>query len=201
MNVSGKNVLILGDSLSVGTSSPGGQLATILQARGANVRINAKIGRSAHSFFIAEAGGVILADEARRTPDIVLVMLGTNDLGLNLAVDAQQMARIKNAFPRASVWGIGPPALPKRPVAAANVVAMMRTVFPQFIDWRPLTPSTGRSPDLVHFRPEGAQLAAQNLAQALLATRGVPLAAKIGVGALVLAFVGVGIYALRRATS
>lgn len=192
--------LIIGDSLSLTTyPTPGYLLGKFLEARGAAVRINARGGRSAHTFFTMDNGAAVLANEARRNPDVVIVMLGTNDVGYP---NAAQMQRIKDAFPKASVWGIGPPTLPKSPQGAEKIVAMMRGIFPQFVDWRPLTAdmistSTGRSPDLVHFSQAGAATAAKRLDAALAARMaGVPAVVKAIAGALVVSFTGLLVYAL-----
>jgi lysophospholipase L1-like esterase len=207
MDVRGKRVFILGDSLSVGDASPGGQLASqLLQAGARTVRVQAKSGRSAHSFFSEKAPSAqsILTGEVANNPDIVIVMLGTNDMGLNMAVDAAQMAKIKNAFPKADVWAIGPPTLPRSPTKAAEVVAMMRRVFPLFLDWRPLsadivTAAQGRSPDQVHFAAAGARLSGQRLAAALLAkSNGMGFVVKLALGALVLGVAGISAYAIAK---
>ena len=139
-SVSGRRVFVLGDSLSSGRSSPGAVFASLLAESGAQVQVNAKVGRSANGFIRLEDGEATLARVRDGfDPDIVYVVLGTNDLGLNLEVDARQFERIRSAFPRASVWGVGPPAFADRTLAsqAAAMSTMMASVFPAFIDLRP----------------------------------------------------------------
>ena len=213
--VRGKNIVIIGDSLSAKTGagyqavtytpdltmnrygSPGDFFGAGLVSAGASVVINAKIGRSAYSFFTNEGGTEILT-ALRQTyaPDIVFVMLGTNDLGLDLTVDAHYMAKIRDAFPDADVWGIGPPAL-ARATEAAAVAQMMQSVFGKFVDTRSLTRDMGpttsyREPDGVHFTASGAQLLGSRLTQALVAN-GVSTGLKVGVTALAATALGFGL--------
>ncbi len=185
MSFSGKRVFVLGDSLSLYSKTPGGAFADALRAHGAQVTLNAKSGRSAASFFVGEDGRGILA--AAGKPDIIYVLLGTNDIWMsNLQADARYMARIRDAFPASEVWAIGPPSFanPQTATGAARVVAMMKSVFPNFIDLRPLTPSTGRSPDGVHFTSAGGVELGKRLAAVAASSRGslLPILAAVAVG-------------------
>jgi lysophospholipase L1-like esterase len=209
--VQGKTILIVGDSLSSQSSngthtyspdpnvnrygSPGDFFGAALARAGASVVINAKVGRSAHSFFTHEGGSQILTSLAQYDPDVVFVMLGTNDLGLDLGVDATQMARIRDAFPKADVWGIGPPTLAQATEAAA-VAQMMQGVFGNFVDLRSYTRdmapgSAYRTPDGVHFTATGARLVGDRLAQVLVTKNHVGL--KIGAAALAFTALGLGL--------
>jgi len=218
MNVRGRSILIFGDSMTHRGAndapngvdvvesanrrgSPGDLLASHLLAAGASrARINAKVGRSAYSFYVKEpAAAAELAAEVARRPQIVIVFLGTNDLGLSVQTDATYMARLRDAFLAggAEVWAVGPPsfaptlrACAKRDAAktcvswgpllndqAVGVLGMMRSVFgaSRVIDARPLTAdivtvAQGRAGDLIHFvGSTGAPRFALRLAQAVLA--------------------------------
>ena len=191
MQVQGKRILIFGDSLShhgsdsaspifeAGTaaptaSSPGDLLAARLLAQGAAaVRIDARVGRSAYNFFSREAWRELLAADAAWRPDVVLIILGTNDLGMGVQVTTERMRQIRDNFPLASVIGIGPPsfASAKNSNDAIIVVQLMRTVFSKFIDSRPLTTDLivqGRAKDGVHFTATGAKAFAERLLLTLL---------------------------------
>ena len=166
-NVQGKTILIFGDSLSSGNSTPGGQLATQLRAKGAAVTVDALSGRSAYNYFWRESGDTKLPALAALRPRLVFVFLGTNDIGLNMTTDAKYMERIRKAFADvgAEVWAIGPP----QKQDAEPVVAMEREVFGtgRFIDARPLSEGVERSPDGVHFTVAGSAELGKRLAAAI----------------------------------
>jgi len=188
VNVANKRVLIFGDSLSYRSpdrdvlvsevdptrkGSPGDLLASWLLREGAAaVRIHAKVGRSAHNFWSSwepDHDEVIAKLQAWK-PDIAIIFLGTNDIGLNMAVDASDMARIRDAFSTAEVWGIGPPSFASQDLTtgAEAVVKMEKQVFgKRFIDARPLSSIQGRTSDGVHFTAAGARVFAANLADRL----------------------------------
>jgi lysophospholipase L1-like esterase len=193
----GQRVLIFGDSLShrgsreapvqvevregsSRTSSvPGDLLASYLLEAGASAaRLDAKVSRSAYNFFRIENANALLASDQAWKPTLAIIFLGTNDLGLNMDIDAQSMAKIRDAFRAvgADVWAIGPPSFSaaKYSSKAPDVVAMMKRVFGEnrFIDARPLTTDliiVGRSSDGVHFTSLGAKTLAGRLATVLRA--------------------------------
>ena len=173
--VQGKRVVIIGDSLSAGSNTPGGQLGAQLIARGADVEVNARSGRSAYSFFSRENGNIILSGLQAFKPQLAIVVLGTNDIGLDMNTDAKAMAKIRDAFQNvgAEVWAIGPPMFESTSynTGAEAVIAMEKTVFgsDRFIDARPLTPQGLHSPDGVHFTPEGGKVLGKKLAGAFAA--------------------------------
>jgi lysophospholipase L1-like esterase len=180
MNVNGKKILILGDSLSASASAPGGVLGAQLRAAGGIVRVNGRVSRSAENFFSGkngEDGAQVLAAEASYRPDIVVVMLGTNDMGLNPSADALGFQRIASAFPQAQRWAIGPPAFARADYTreAAVVYVTLASVFgaDRVIDWRGLSvdqvAAPARSGDGVHFTSAGARVAGERLAAAVLA--------------------------------
>ena len=131
MQIAGRRILIFGDSMThpglddsprdvtvtssdVGrSSSPGDLLGSWLLLYGASaVTLNAKVGRSATSFFSSTESDhdEVLANLQAWAPDLVFVFLGTNDLGYGHG-DAVAMARIRDAFAsQAEVWAIGPPS-------------------------------------------------------------------------------------------
>lgn len=195
MSITGKRILIFGDSLShrghdtdppvaeVTEDSdrngpPGDLFASHLLEMGANkVRINAKVGRSAYNFFRVEDADDLLKDDINWKPDIVFIFLGTNDLGLSMIKDAEAMERIRSVFAKANaeVWSIGPPSFAKesRMADTKEVVEMLERVFGvnRVIDARPLTSdlisSTYRTGDGVHFKSAGSKLFASRLARAV----------------------------------
>lgn len=190
MDIVGQRILIFGDSLTHhgadsapeawdvtqpstrASSAPGDLLASMLLERGAAaVRTDARVGRSAWNFWKREdAAGLLAADLAWR-PTRVIVMLGTNDLGLSMLADGVAMAKIRDSFPGAEVWSVGPPWFPASALLAQTdaVYAMLRRVFGpgRVIDARPLTPQGPRTGDGVHFQPSTARGLAENLATAL----------------------------------
>lgn len=179
-NVAGKRVVIFGDSLSEGAGSPGAALGAQLGKAGATVLINARIGRSANNFYGREDVAGQLASIAAFHPDIAIVELGTNDLGLNLTVDGQRMSAIRDALagPRKiPVYGFGPPAFPDASsnAQAIDVVNMMRAAFgSRFLDLRSITSdilstATGRAGDGVHFTSVGGAVVGGRMAQTFLA--------------------------------
>lgn len=193
--VRGKKVLIFGDSLSSGSISPGGVLGRELSAAGATVKINAKVGRSAWNFYGREDHAAQLAAIRAWEPDLVIVMLGTNDIGLSLDADRDKMFDLRNSLAHGGdteVWGIGPPsfASKERQEGADAVTAMMRPIFSGdgFIDWRALShdqTTTGRTSDQVHFTAAGAEVAGKRLAKQFLeAGGGIGWIAVVAIGAL-----------------
>jgi lysophospholipase L1-like esterase len=185
MSVRGKNILIFGDSLSTGATSPGGVFGAVLKSAGAVVRVNGKVSRSAVNLWSGangENGAAVVAAEAARRPDIVIVVLGTNDLGMNASADQQAFARLAAAFAPAELWAVGPPSFPATRAdltrKAPQVYATLAAVFGahRVIDWQRLTadvvtPEQGRARDGVHFATAGAAVAGKRLAAAWLQAR------------------------------
>lgn len=157
--------------------SPGDLLASHLRELGASaVRINGRVGRSAVNFFRREHAEQIVADELARRPDLVIVFLGTNDLGLAARVDGAAFRRLRGVLGQggAEFVAIGPPAFAAaRANEAADVVyATLRDVFgaAHVVDFRALTAdltTDGRTRDGVHFTGAGARRAAPRLAAAV----------------------------------
>ena len=190
MDVAQKLVLIIGDSLSASTTSPGAYLAAALRAKGAMVRINAKVGRSARSFLNLEDGAKQMAREIENRPDIVILVLGTNDLVLSPTKTQEAFQTIRDTF-RAHgipVIMIGPPSFADSVKSegksfnelAKNIVVAGWYIFqPHFIDARPMTAdivktSQGRAGDLIHFTKTGAQLWIQHDLTAMAKVRKAP---------------------------
>jgi lysophospholipase L1-like esterase len=193
MDVTGKRVLIFGDSLTHRgsrasadgrdvtegvdrDSSPGDLLASQLLVAGASsARINGRVSRSAWNFFHGgiEDGEGILAAEASKSPDVVFVFLGTNDMGLNTTRDAEAFETIRSTFANAGaeVWSIGPPyfASDKHTADAKTVYKTLRKVFgaDRVIDLRPLSSDVKRTSDGVHFPGASARIVAARLASAI----------------------------------
>lgn len=165
----GKRVVIFGDSLST-NSGPGAYMAISLQDAGARVYRNARVGRSAYNFYGREDHVHELSLVRTFDPQVVFVMLGTNDIGLSMTKDRAAMSRLRDALAAdgAEVWGIGPPRFSSSSLngVAEPVVSMMRDVFgPRFIDARPLTVGA-RTADGIHFTSEGASHFGSKLAHA-----------------------------------
>lgn len=213
MDVRGKRILILGDSLSSGAATPGGQLGQRLQAAGAaSVRVNGKVSRSAVNFFSGangEDGMAVLMAEAAYRPQVVIVFLGTNDIGLPQGPDAAAFRRIAGAFPGAQLVAVGPPSFARADLTrgAPAVYATLQNVFGGVVDTRPmtadiLTTAQGRTSDGVHFTAVGAAVFGQRLVQELLRSSGADASAssamatpgwKLTVGLAALAALGVGV--------
>jgi lysophospholipase L1-like esterase len=183
-SVEGKRVVIFGDSLSSGAASPGGVLGSHLNAKGATVKINARVGRSAHNFYGREDTVGQLREIDTFAPHIAIVGLGTNDIGLSLSVDQAKMTQLRDSLARAGateVWAIGPPSFADATLerGAGSVVDMMRRVFKdRFIDARPLTAdmtTAGRTGDGVHFTKDGGSRLGSRLAGAFLGARSIPV--------------------------
>lgn len=172
--VTGKKIVLLGDSLSASSSSPGGQIAKHLTAHGAQVKIYAKVGRSARSFLREPDHQQQVQAIAAWQPDLAIVMLGTNDIGFSSTANRQAMAqvRLELASTGAQVWAIGPPAFaPGVRDGGQAVVDVMRDVFGpgRFMDLRrltaDLTASPGRAGDNIHFTAHGGAVVGQRVAQ------------------------------------
>jgi lysophospholipase L1-like esterase len=233
MNIRGERILIFGDSLShVGpdagpaivditssvTSSPGGILARDLLMGGAQaVRVNAKVGRSAKSFWGAESGTSLTArDQSEFRPTKVIIWLGTNDIDRGLTPDALMatataMTQIRDAYRSmgAEVYAFGPPSYSNIHYnsAAPAMLDTVRGVFgaDRTLDIRELTTDAPRTSDGVHFTTAGAKLVGSRLAQALItqpskaivATAGMSTGTKVALGALgVVGFIGASMLAL-----
>ena len=198
-SVQGKRVVIFGDSLSADPGSPGYELGAMLARNGASVKINARIGRSANNFYGREDVAGQMADITAFQPDLAIVELGTNDLGLNMTVDEQQMIRVRDALIAAGakqVYAFGPPSFADGTATtqAVDVLNMMRNVFgAKLLDLRPLTrdiltTAQGRTGDGVHFTSSAGKVVGDRMATAFLATNsmsGVQIAAAfvLGIGA------------------
>lgn len=182
INVAGKRVLILGDSLSAAANTPGGQLGARLKAAGAvSVKVNGKVSRSAVNFFAGnngENGAMVLAAEVATSPQIVIVMLGTNDAasGVSTAADAAAFVRIRDAFAKigAEIWAVGPPSFARADLTASSttVYGTLAGVFgtTRVVDFRPMTVGAPRTADGVHFTAPGAATVGAKLATTLLGT-------------------------------
>lgn len=211
LDVRGKRVLIFGDSLTHRgertapdavvvtdgilrtSSSPGDLLASQALVSGASAaRINGRVSRSAWSFLTKEAASSILAQELAWQPDVVIIMLGTNDLGLAAASNQRYFTQLRDAFAAngAEVWGVGPPAFADADDAARAdvVVATERGVFgSRFLDLRPLTEAYkvfGRASDGVHFTAMGAGLVASSIAKTLFGLPRVESPSRMSSGAV-----------------
>ena len=229
MNFRGQRVLIFGDSLThhgadadppiwdvnVGanrqSSAPGDLLASMIRDAGAAaVRTDARVGRSAHNYWTREEGATLASDVAWK-PTRVIVMLGTNDLGLNMNADQVAMTNIRNAFkklPNVEIIAVGPPTFANqtRTQQAFGVYTMLQDVFgaKNVIDSRPLTSVDDRTTDGVHFTVHGAREFAEGLFTVLQGQAAPPapnewslvqklLFAALGVGSLV----GIGYLTMR----
>jgi lysophospholipase L1-like esterase len=143
-----------------------------LTRAGAIVQINARVGRSANNFWGREDTAAQLAAIRAFEPDLAIIELGTNDLGLSMAVDRQQMLKIRDALAAsgAKVYAFGPPSFASSASSdqAVDVISMMTAVFGgRFIDLRPLTidmVTKDRADDGVHFTAAGGTILGQRMA-------------------------------------
>lgn len=197
MNIRDRRVLIFGDSLSHrgGTaspnvvevressgrnSSPGDLLASrLLEAGASAARLNAKVGRSAYSFFKSEQSNALIAADRfwLGNDGVVIIMLGTNDLGFSPAANQAAFARLCDAFAGYEIWVVGPPSFARQDLMSKTdaVVATQRTVFGEgrVLDSRPLTSdlteaNVTRTSDGVHFTTSGSRTWAERTSKALL---------------------------------
>jgi lysophospholipase L1-like esterase len=142
------------------------------------VRIDARVGRSARSFFGKEDSQALLASDAAFQPTKVIVMLGTNDIdvgtsGAALDLTKEALRKIRDAYRGmdAEVVAIGPPSYPNDHYAqgAPAMLAALREVFgaDRVLDIRSLTSGVSRTKDGIHFTQAGAAVVGPRLAQAL----------------------------------
>jgi lysophospholipase L1-like esterase len=165
----GKRVLLIGDSHLAGF--PGDELQRRLEAAGATVQREARVGRSATDL---TRGTDLEKFEAAlgNGPNVIVFMLGTNDMpGSPTTAKAfadvwQEAVSAVNGAP--DVWAIGPPSFSPNAKAAdgssmadraaANAATMAQIFGPGFIDSRPLTADLTEKPDragdLIHFNKE-----------------------------------------------
>ena len=240
MDPRGRRILVFGDSLTHRgattapdgvpalplanrTGTPGDLLASyLLTAGAAAVRVNGRVSRSAINLWKGnngENGTAVVAAEVAARPDLVIIMLGTNDLGMGATADAAAFRRLRDAFAGygAEVWAIGPPAFARADLnaKAVTVYATLVQVFgpTRVIDARPLsadvvTVAQGRAGDGIHFGAGGASKVAARLAQTLLAQPGEGAVATapspwwaVAGAALAVAAVGGAVLVKRRRTS
>lgn len=208
MRFQDKRVLIFGDSLSHrgsdsgptvqngianidrNVSAPGDLFASyLLQYGGAkSVRIDAKVGRSAYNFFTTrEPWQALLENDIEYKPNIVFIILGTNDLNMGLGPSKTKFELLRSYFKTSpTIIAVGPPsfASTSKMNSAEGVVTMLKSVFgaDSVIDSRPLTTDLtqqGRTGDKVHFTPAGAQLFARRLFEHVSRREGIVLPPEI----------------------
>jgi len=187
MNARGERILIFGDSLTRHTSgevwnvnagsmrsssAPGDLLASLLAEQGAAaVRTNARVSRSAWNFWGREAAGDLIAADLAWKPTKVIVMLGTNDVGIDPRKVRDAFTAIRDAYrgAGAEVWAIGPFISNKPPAGVQIVVKTMASVFGmRFIDGRPLSELAQRAGDGLHYTAAGARTLSLILADTLV---------------------------------
>mgnify|MGYP000997312859 CR=1 FL=1 len=189
MNVRGERIIVFGDSLSAhpgsaeiwdvnagsnrSSSAPGDLVASLLAEQGAQaVRVNARVSRSAWNFWGRENTAALLASDRAFAPTKVVVILGTNDVGLNAKLDSESFAKLRDAYKAmgAEVWAVGPfanTALP--PAGVEQVVATMHDVFgSRFIDGRPISVLIHPGGDGVHYPAASARALALAITDAVI---------------------------------
>jgi len=207
MNVAGERVLIFGDSLShpgpdagptvvdvrpndrsaaspALSAAPGAVLAAhLLDDFGAQaVRIDARVGRSAHSFLFSEDASSLIASDRAFRPTKIVILLGTNDIDngvsqVAIARTISELQQIRQAYqnqsPSPEIFVIGPPSYNNAHYTQGAPIMLdaLRTVFgtDRTIDARSLTVGAGRAGDGVHFTSAGAAVAGRQFANALVA--------------------------------
>lgn len=190
-------ILVFGDSLST-SGGPGVVMARELEARGHVVNVEAKSGRSAWNFYDREDHALIVKQALWTKPDLVIVWLGTNELGLSSKTNLAAFTRLKNDLGKdgAIVIAIGPPAFAdvERRDQSVAVYATMRKVFGVVVDARPrsadLREAPYRTSDGVHFTSRGAAVLGPRLADDVTklgtVTAGVVIGAAVFVGVALL---------------
>lgn len=191
MNVRGERIIVFGDSLSKhgsdnapeiwdvnqgsnrASSAPGDLVASLLAEQGAQaVRVNARVSRSAWNFWSREATNSLLASDRAFAPTKVVIILGTNDVGLNTKLDSESFAKLRDAYKAmgAEVWAVGPFANTALPAAGVEqVVATMRDQFgSRFIDGRPISALIHPGGDGVHYQQASARTLALAITDAVI---------------------------------
>lgn len=192
MNARGERILIFGDSLTQhasgqnpiwgvnagsgrSSSGPGDLLASLLLDQGAQaVRTNALVSRSAVNFWTREPAAELVARDLAWRPTKIVVVLGTNDVGLGRAADEAAFRRLVGAYQPsgAEIWAIGPftnRQTSGTPQAQELVVQTMRRVFGRrFIDGRPISTMIAPGADGIHYAAPAAKQLALSMADALL---------------------------------
>lgn len=224
MNARGERILIFGDSLThtgsdtgpeiaqldgseVNSSAPGAVLGAILLQQGAAaVQTDSRVGRSAVNFWNREDTGSLFAADQAFAPTQVVIMLGTNDIGMDSGTESAAMQQIYDAYKTmgATVWGVGPftyapPGDALNASAGATFDAMKSVFGTRMIDGRPLSVQVGRAGDGVHFGPTAAQETGLNIADQLLSLNPWPFWQTLAIGAGVLgaALIGLSVYQKR----
>lgn len=185
---------LLGDSLSVGPTSPGGILAGELERAGHSVTIDARVGRSAPS---------LLAEAPLWTPpagfDLAIVFLGTNDTERSLQADREAFAVLKSwlASKGPRIIALGPPAFPARADLQREVPRVLGTLQATFgranvFDIEDLTRDLVRTQDGIHFPGSSSAELGRRLAHLVLPQLGPVLPSSLGATLLKFAF-GVGL--------
>lgn len=169
-------VLVFGDSLST-SNGPGVVMARELEARGHTVRINARVSRSAWNFWAREDTLRLMDADRAWKPELVIVWLGTNDIGISSVRTRDGLVRIRDAYEDAGakVVAIGPPAFAELELREGSlpVYATMGAVFGDVVDARPrsldLREAPYRAGDGVHFTARGAEVLGVRLADEITA--------------------------------
>lgn len=191
MNARGERIIVFGDSLSVhigsipvwnvdqganrNSAQPGDLLASLLFEQGAQVRLNAKGGRSAWNYFTVEPYQQLIADDLAWRPTKIVFVLGTNDVGMTRALDEKAMKRLYDAYKQsgAELWAIGPFVSRLNPnEIEATVQSMKRVWGMRFIDGRSLTQLIQPGADGIHYNQAGARALSLAIADALLSALG-----------------------------
>jgi len=180
-NSTPKRILLVGDSQSVGATSPGGRLAALI---GANVL--AKGGKTA-AYFVSGDGRAALNAALKSPRAWVVVFLGSNELAnvtafpdksgelstKRASAQASQHAKLKKIIEAsgAQVLFVGPPAFGAKVTSGSGgqplnngaplLVPLLQNVYSDnFIDARGYTPDHKG----VHFDKASAEVFAANLA-------------------------------------
>jgi lysophospholipase L1-like esterase len=170
-------IVIFGDSLSEGTG-PGAVMGAALREdqRVSYVMVEARRSRSAWNFYAREEHAAVIAQVLEARPSLVVVWLGTNELGLSAKTNRAAFTRLRDDLGKngARVIAIGPPAFADAELRdqATAVYATMREVFATVVDARPrsldLREAPYRASDGVHFTARGAAVLGPRLADDVL---------------------------------
>jgi hypothetical protein len=198
MNIQGTDFTILGDSHTAweskdmaaagsGTINPMGRLigGYLMDHGASHVRILGWRGLSGYHYIKYDGGAAELASQLTREDNagkskVLIVILGTNDIGLAAGPVEAAYAQIKQVADAAGAetWMVGPPMFPATQMigdlngnaGAAQVVDIEKKIFaPRFIDSRPITkdiPAQDRAG--IHFKLSGYTIWAAGILSAIL---------------------------------
>lgn len=172
-------IFLLGDSLSNGPLTPGGQLLERLKGDDLEKAVNAKDGRHWRDSNFNE---IVKKGYQKIKPDFVIFWLGTNDLSpISGRKPHMEIWRDRLERDRVRYLALGPPSLVGQEKLSKQIPALITDLQAVFgannvLDIRPLTEDLddGRRDDGIHFKNSGASRLGQRLADEIGPRLGLP---------------------------